>query len=149
MTEPGADAVTGTSAPPPRPDAPEDRAFWQALDAGVLVLAHCACGRCYARSQACCGCGAAADTMTRRAASGAAELVSHVVFDKAYHPYFAPRLPYVVAVVRLAEGPELVTRLVGVDAGALAAGRLRAGLSVRLRVVERDGQALVEAAPAD
>jgi uncharacterized OB-fold protein len=133
------------TAPPPRVVGPGEAPFWAAIDRGALALAHCACGACYAQEQACCACGASASTLRWKAASGYATLVSHVVFDKAYHPYFAARLPYVVAVVALAEGPQLVTNLVGCDAAELAAGALRAGLPLRLRIARRGGQAIHEA----
>lgn len=134
-----------SAVPPPRIVAVEDRPFWDAIDQGTLALARCACGRCYARSQACLACGAPADAMRWVPASGAATLVSYVVFDKAYHPYFTRRLPYAVAVVALAEGPELVTNLVGVDWDRGGESRLRLGMPVRLRVTTRGGRRLHEA----
>ena len=47
-------------------------------------------------------------------ASGAATVVSWVVYRVAFDKRFQDRLPYNVAVVELAEGPRLVTNLVGV-----------------------------------
>jgi uncharacterized OB-fold protein len=48
-------------------------------------------------------------------ASGAARLISWIVYHHAFHPAFASRLPYTVAVVELAEGARLVTNIVGTD----------------------------------
>ena len=47
-----------TPSPPLRVVAVEDQPFWDALDAGSFVLARCACGAYYGRSQACLRCGA-------------------------------------------------------------------------------------------
>ncbi|MGE0487048.1 MAG: Zn-ribbon domain-containing OB-fold protein [Gammaproteobacteria bacterium] len=143
------DVDHGTAMPPQRVVGPGEAPFWAAIDAGTLALAHCACGACYAQSQACLACGAAAEALHWAPAAGRATLVSYVVFDKAYHAYFAARLPYVVAVVALVEGPELVTNVVEVAAAELAAGALRIGMPLQLRVVRRDGQAIHEAVRAD
>ncbi|MCB1747262.1 MAG: OB-fold domain-containing protein [Gammaproteobacteria bacterium] len=129
-------------APPPRVVGPGDAPFWAAIDAGELAVARCRCGACYLREQACPACDAPASALRWVPAAGRATLLSHVVFDKAYHPYFADRLPYVVAVVALEEGPELVTNLVEVTAGDLDAGVLCSGLPLRLRIVQRGGQAI-------
>ena len=45
-------------------------------------------------------------------ASGYAELFSFVVVHHALDPYFAARAPYLVADVKLAEGPHMTTTLV-------------------------------------
>ena len=46
-----------------------------------------------------------------QAASGKAKLVSWVVYHHGYHPWFAKKLPYNVAVVELAEGPRLISNI--------------------------------------
>lgn len=56
-------------------------------------------------------------------ASGRAEVVSWVVYHRAYHPAFAERVPYNVVVAQLAEGPRLITNVVGITgAEGLAIG---------------------------
>jgi uncharacterized OB-fold protein len=131
--------------PPPRVVAVEDRPFWDAIDAGGLSLARCPCGQHYARCQACFACGASARTMRWVPASGRATLLSYVVFDKAYHPYFATRLPYVVALVALDEGPEIVTNVVDLEPRDIGAGALRIGMPLSVRVTARGGQKIHEA----
>lgn len=67
-------------------------------------------------------------------ASGRARVLSWVVYHRAYHPAFADRVPYNVAVVELDEGPRLVTNIVGVEAGE--------GLAIEMPVelqAEREG----------
>jgi uncharacterized OB-fold protein len=51
------------------------------------------------------------------AASGRGRVLSWVVYHRAYHPAFAHRLPYNVAVVELDEGPRLVTNIIDVEGG--------------------------------
>lgn len=96
----------------PRPDeTPLTRPFWDALVHGHLTFQrcrHCAAAWLPARSE-CPQC--LNDGPAWEAASGRARLVSWVVYETAYHPAFADRLPYVVAVVELAEGPRLLTNI--------------------------------------
>ncbi|WP_256469025.1 Zn-ribbon domain-containing OB-fold protein [Conexibacter sp. DBS9H8] len=49
-------------------------------------------------------------------ASGRARVVSWVVYHRAFHPAFADRVPYNVTVVELAEGPRLISNVVGISA---------------------------------
>ena len=44
---------------------------------------------------------------------GTGKVYTFAVYHTAYHPAFATEVPYVVAVVALAEGPHLLTNLVG------------------------------------
>ena len=96
------------------------------------VVARCACGAYYARAQACLRCGADARTLTWVPASGRGTVRTFVVFDKPYHPYFKERIPYVVAVVALAEGPEIITNIVDIDVSAV-----EIGMPVRIIISER------------
>lgn len=108
--------------PPQRIISIEDRPFWDALDAGTFVLARCACGAYYARLQACLRCGASADSLAWVPASGRGTVRTFIVFDKPYHPYFAERTPYVVAVIALEEGPEITTNVIDTDVSEVAIG---------------------------
>jgi len=120
--------------------AVEDQPFWDALDAGNFVLARCTCGAYYARSQACLRCGADAQTLTWVLASGRGTVRTFVVFDKPYHPYFKERLPYVVAVVALEEGPEITTNIVDADISAI-----EIGMPVCIIISERGGYKIHQA----
>jgi uncharacterized OB-fold protein len=121
-----------TPKPPRRVVSVEDRPFWDAIDTGKFVLALCACGAYYARLQACLRCGADSTAMTWTLASGRGTVRTFVVFDKPYHPYFAERLPYVVAVVALEEGPEIMTNIVDADIASV-----KIGMPVRIIIRER------------
>lgn len=68
-------------------------------------------------------------------ASGEAKLVSWIVYHRAYHESFADRVPYLVVLVELAEGPRLISTLVeGTEP--------RIELPLRLRFEQRDGRSL-------
>ncbi len=127
---------------PPRVVDSEDRPFWEALDRGQLTLARCLCGACYARSQACLSCGGTADALRWVSVSGRGHVRTYVVFDKPYHPYFAARLPYCVAVVALEEGPEIVTNVIECAPDAVFIGQ-----EVEVFAAVRDGQVLPQARP--
>ena len=118
--------------PPSRVVAVEDQPFWDAIDNGSFVLARCACGAYYARSQACLRCGADARTLTWEPASGRGTVRTFIVFDKPYHSYFKERTPYVVAVVALEEGPEITTNIIDTDVT-----NVTIGMPVRIVISER------------
>jgi uncharacterized OB-fold protein len=96
----------------PQPEITElNRAYWDALRAGHLMFQRCRCGHAWlpARHE-CPSCLRAGAGWER--ASGRGTLLSWVVYHTAYNPAFADRLPYHVALVQLAEGPRLITRIV-------------------------------------
>lgn len=122
----------------PQPDMGElGRPFWDALQQGRLSFQRCsACGHAWlpARSECpqCLG-----DAWQREPAQGGATLVSWVVYHQPYHPAFAQRLPYTVAVVQLDEGPRMISNIVGADPR-----QLRIDQRLRLRI-EQDGELAV------
>lgn len=128
------------SPAPPRVVPVEDQPFWDAIDAGNFVLARCACGTYYARLQACLQCNASAKSLRWMPASGQGTIRSFVIFDKPYHPYFEGRVPYVVAVVTLGEGPEIITNVIDTDVSAV-----EIGMPVRIVIDDRGGQKIHQA----
>ena len=74
-------------------------------------------------------------------ASGEGELVSWVVYHIALHPAFDGLVPYKVALVELAEGPRMVTRL----RDALDGAEPWCGAPVTVTAVEFGGVMLAEA----
>lgn len=110
--------MTGDLELPPLPTPAIDELnapFWDAVQAGGLAFQRCGdCGNAWlpAREQCpnCLGGKSAWET-----ASGDASLVSWVVYHMAYHPAFADRLPYAVAIVELAEGPRMISNITGTD----------------------------------
>jgi uncharacterized OB-fold protein len=67
-------------------------------------------------------------------ASGEARLVSWAVYHHAFHESVADRVPYLVALVELAEGPRLISTLSG-ETGP------RIEQPLRLRIEQRGGRA--------
>ena len=96
-----------------------NKPYWDALQSGRLTFQHCLrcanswlpprgeCPRCLENDWG------------WREATGKATLISWVVYHRAFHPAFAHRLPYNVAVVQLEEGPRLITNIVIEDAERL------------------------------
>ena len=86
--------------------------FFEAAARGVLLLRRCPrCGEFAAPTSPTCGnCSAPATDWAP--ASGAATLVTWAVVRNAPHPALADQVPYVSALVELAEGPWLPLRLV-------------------------------------
>lgn len=124
--------------------SPSTQPYWDALDAGHLVFQRCGqCGHAWlpARTE-CPNC--LADDVGWEQASGAATLVSWVTYHLAYHPYFEDKLPYRVAVVRLAEGPRMIAGLADT-----VAEPPKADQALRVEVVRDDGQPLAVFHPAD
>lgn len=94
---------------------PLNAPYWEALRSGELLYQRCtACDAAVLPARAeCPKCLQATLAWTR--ASGVAKLVSWIVYHHAFHPAFALRLPYTVAIVELAEGARMVTNIIGVD----------------------------------
>jgi uncharacterized OB-fold protein len=96
--------------------------FFAAARAGVLMLQQCrSCGRHrFPAAELCSAC--LVPALDWVAASGSAELFSYVIVHHAVDPYFAARVPYVVADVKLAEGPHMTTTVVGIPVSRLEIG---------------------------
>jgi uncharacterized OB-fold protein len=108
--------------------------YWDALEAGALVFQRCANGHGWLPARIHCP-RCLSDLHEWVPASGRAQLISWVVYRRAYHPAFADRVPYNVALVQLEEGPQLMTNVVGLSQAA----PLVAGMPLRLEV-EREGE---------
>jgi uncharacterized OB-fold protein len=87
--------------------------FWDAARRGAFMLQRCK--RCNKRrfpaAECCSNCLTSDLEWTR--ASGVGVVHSFVVIHHAVDPYFASRTPYVVADVKLAEGPHVTSTIVG------------------------------------
>lgn len=110
-----------------------DEPFWAAWRAGQRFLLHrCAiCGRHEWPATCCVRHGLA--SMEWVESSGAGVIETFTIFHRAYIKELAAEVPYVVAVVRLDEGPYFHTRLVGIVPEAV-----RSGSRVQLRRGEDD-----------
>ena len=107
--------------PAPRIDA-DSRPYWEGARAGRLLLQRCGdCGtlRFYPR-RLCPECWSEAVEWVE--ASGRGKVHSFSIVHRAPAPAFRARLPYVIALVDLAEGPRMMANIVGPDALGLRIG---------------------------
>jgi uncharacterized OB-fold protein len=110
----------------PRYDRPEPDAFtrpyWEAAAEGLLLLRRCgSCGRAHHYPREFCPHCWSEDVAWERA-SGRATLYTWSVVHRNDLPPFGDRVPYVPAVVDLAEGPRMMTELLAADPETLRAG---------------------------
>jgi uncharacterized OB-fold protein len=142
-SNPHADAL---QKPLPVPDA-DSAAFWAGLRDGRLLLQHClACAHVQVYQQGICrNCGS--EQLEHRAASGRGRVYSYSVVHRAPGPAFKADTPYAVLLVELAEGPRMISSLVGGDPSTVAIGmavalvceRVTDGITLpRFRPVEAD-----------
>lgn len=96
--------------------------FWEACAEERLVLQRCSdCSAYnYPPKPACPECGSF--DVTWADAEGVGEVYSWVVAHHPVHPLVQDKVPYAVAMVELAEGPRMVSRLLDVDLDAIRAG---------------------------
>jgi uncharacterized OB-fold protein len=106
------EAGTPSGKPAPRP-SPESLPFWEGAKDKRLMLPRCnSCGQFwFPPSQRCRHCLAA--DFEWRMSGGTGRIYSFVVYHRVYHPAFEGKVPYVVAIVELDEGPRLLTNIVG------------------------------------
>lgn len=136
-----AEDMIDAAFPAPQP-GPAAAPYWRALDEGRLVFQRClTCGSAWLPARGECP-RCLAPAAHWETASGNARLVSWVVYHHGYHEYYAARLPYTVAVVELAEGPRLISNIVG------GGDTLRIDMPLKLAIEREAGVALARFAPA-
>ncbi|MEW1774282.1 Zn-ribbon domain-containing OB-fold protein [Streptomyces sp. NPDC086777] len=105
----------------PEPDA-FTRPYWDAAAEGRFLLRRCgSCGRAHHYPREFCP-HCWSEDVTWERASGRATLYTWSVVHRNDLPPFGDRVPYVAAVVDLAEGPRMMTELVATDPETLRAG---------------------------
>jgi uncharacterized OB-fold protein len=122
----GSQVNTVIERPLPAPDAATGP-YWAAAREQRLVMPRCKdCGRFHFYPRTLCPhCSSARLEWTQ--CSGEAVVYSFTVIHRAPSPAFAARVPYVVATVKLAEGPHLMTNITG-----CAPDAVRIGMPVRV-----------------
>ena len=103
-----------TARPLPDP-SPLTQPFWAAAKDRELRIQRChACGtHLFYPRHLCTTCGSA--DLQWRPVSGRGTVFTFTVARRPTHPGLADRVPYVIAVVELEEGPKLTTNLIGID----------------------------------
>lgn len=111
--------------------------FWEACARGELLLQRCgACGTFrHPPSSICPKC--LSDRHEWVPASGRGTVYTYAVVRQALRSNWEEKLPYVVAVVELDEGPKILTNLVNVPPEAVSIG-----MPVEVTFEERDGSVL-------
>jgi len=101
---------------------PENAEYWASLADGKLLIRRC--GSCGAASHYprpfCPECWS--EDVTWEEASGDATLYTHSTVYENDLPPFGEQVPYIAAVVDLAEGPRVMTRIVDCEPDALVIG---------------------------
>jgi 3-oxo-4,17-pregnadiene-20-carboxyl-CoA hydratase alpha subunit len=129
--------MAGSPERPPRRPRPvvtrDNTFFWEGVQRGELLLQRCAeCGGLrHPPTPMCPRCRSLAWDTQR--ASGRGIVYSYCIAHEPPVPGLTP--PYVVALVELAEGPRLVSNLLGVNVS-----QVRIGMPVRVEMVAVDPQ---------
>lgn len=104
---------------------PEMRPFYEGAQRHELRVQRCrGCGALRFPARALCS-GCLSTDAEWVPVSGRGEIYSFNIMHQVYHPGFAADVPYAVALVKLAEGPKMISNVVGVDPR-----ELRIGMSV-------------------
>jgi uncharacterized OB-fold protein len=110
--------------PLPADVAPDDldRPFWEGVEQHRFLVHRCrTCSRSYWPASSCVDHGGA--NMEWTEASGRGQVHTFVVYRQAVDPAWADRVPYVVAVIRLDEGPFFHSDLPGTPVDDVAIGQ--------------------------
>ena len=110
------------SARPIPPTSALTEPYWESARRGELTIQRCAdcTERAFPPRLHCPNCGG--PSLTWEPVSGRGTVHSYTVAHRAPHPVFADQLPLIVAIVALAEGPRMVTNLVGCEPGDVEVG---------------------------
>ena len=101
--------------PLPSPITPEAKPFWDGLRERKLLLPRCqACGHAFFYPRVLCPRCHARDIGWIQA-SGRGKLHAFEIAYQAFHKAWKIKPPYVLAMVELAEGPRLMTNVVGCE----------------------------------
>ncbi len=106
------------SKPIPYPSE-DSKPFWASAKKHELCLQQCqSCGAFrFPPAPVCPECTALGGAWNKL--SGKGKVYSFVIFHRAFHKAFERDLPYAVAVIELAEGPRLVSNVVGIAPGQI------------------------------
>lgn len=100
---------------------PDDEVFAAAREGRSVIQACRACGtRRFPARLRCARCGS--DEAEWVATSGRGTVHSYAVVHQKLHPAFDPRIPYVVALVDLEEGPRMMALMIDTDPAAVTVG---------------------------
>jgi len=134
-----------SAAEVPLPEASiETQPFWAAVQERRFIMPKCAaCGAVtFPPTVACPSCSGRDFAWTEL--SGRGTVYSFTVYHRVYHPAFKDKVPYVVAVIALEEGPRIISNVVGI-----AVDDVRCEMPVTVLYEEaRDGYLIPKFRPA-
>ena len=138
---------TQTTTPRPKPNVDADNApFWDAVQRHEFVLMQCKeCGAWYWPAAYCRNHANEPflDSLEWRGASGKGTIFTYSIHHLAFHPAFQSKLPYVYALIELAEGPMFGTNIIDCDPQDIYVG-----MPVQVHFTEEDGTVLPLFRPA-
>ena len=112
--------MTDASAPRPVPDA-DSRPFWEALQQRRVTFQRCrSCGEAQLYFRALCK-HCQSPEIDIEESSGLGTVYSFTIVHRVGNPILNDQTPYVLAIVEMAEGPRVVTRI-ETDPGDVAVG---------------------------
>ena len=128
----------------PLPEADDaSRPFYDGAMGGKLMLMRCSdCGTYRMPSRMHCDVCLSANAEWVEA-SGRATVRTLGVMHQKYHPGFYPELPYNLALIELAEGPRMVSNIVGAENDDL-----RVGMAVKVDFEKHEDVAIPKFRPA-
>ncbi|MFA7323187.1 MAG: Zn-ribbon domain-containing OB-fold protein [Candidatus Nanopelagicales bacterium] len=115
--------TTEIPAPVPIPNELTS-AFWQGAAEGQLVMQSCnACGHLQHPPEPICSACLSFD-IGNAAVSGKGTVYTYCIPTQAFHPWFADKLPFVLAVVELDDQPglKMITNIVDIEPDAVSVG---------------------------
>lgn len=117
---------------------PTTQPYWEAAKRGELAFQRCgSCSTAFLYPRICCpACGSS--ELVWEKASGRATLYSYVINYLAA-PGFQDAVPHVIAIVKLAEGPQMLSNIVGVPP---VPEHLKLDMLLELAFEDRGGQPL-------
>ncbi len=137
-----ASASAKPAEPAPKPIKPVvsdiNRPFWDACRDKRLMVQRCTgCGELrYPAAPVCPQC--LGTGYEWQELSGRGEVFSFIVIHRGYHPWWAARVPYNVALIELEEGVRMFSNVIGVANDALAVGQ-----KVKVAFEQRDDDLFV------
>lgn len=99
----------------------DSRPFWEATKHNKLLIQYCSsCGnyQFYPRII----CKHCLSDVKWVEASGEGIVYSYTIVEKAFYPYFKDKVPYIVALIELKEGPRMLSNVVGVNVNEVRIG---------------------------
>ena len=101
---------------------PESAPFWQGCRDHKLLLQYCAACRTHQFFPRIICANCMSDQLEWREASGRGTVESYTIVTRAVSDAYAADVPYVIALITLAEGPRMMSNVIGCDVDSVKCG---------------------------